>query len=98
MKNIEIIRETTQNRKTRWQTKSCCIAHCSTVQLTGSSTARAVALSTTIRILPRGSAPPSELRRVKGGSRNPNSRESWLDVQARALWQAAEVIRRAWAD
>lgn len=40
---------------------------------------------------------PSELSRVKGGSRNPNSRESWLDVQARALYQAAEVIRSAWS-
>lgn len=39
---------------------------------------------------------PSELRRVKGGDRNPNSRESWLDVQARALYQAAEVIGSAW--
>lgn len=39
---------------------------------------------------------PSELRRVKGGSRNPNSRESWLDVQARALYQAAEAILTAW--
>ena len=28
---------------------------------------------------------PSELKRVKGGERRPNSREEWLDVQARAL-------------
>lgn len=32
---------------------------------------------------------PSELKRARGGDRNPNSRETWLDVQARALRQAA---------
>ena len=32
---------------------------------------------------------PSELKKVHGGERNPNSRETWLDVQARALRQAA---------
>lgn len=31
---------------------------------------------------------PSELKRCKGGEHNPNSREGWLDVQARALRQA----------
>ena len=31
---------------------------------------------------------PSEFKRTKEGSRNPNSRENWLDVQARALYQA----------
>lgn len=31
---------------------------------------------------------PSELKRCKGGERNPNAREQWLDVQARALWKA----------
>ena len=35
---------------------------------------------------------PSELRRAKGGERRPNSREEWLDVQARALFQAARKI------
>jgi hypothetical protein len=35
---------------------------------------------------------PSELKRVKGGERNPNSRESWLDCQARALSQAARIV------
>lgn len=35
---------------------------------------------------------PSELKRCKGGERQPNSRESWLDVQARALNQAAGRI------
>lgn len=37
---------------------------------------------------------PSELKRSKDGERNPNSREIWLDVQARALHQAARMIRR----
>ena len=35
---------------------------------------------------------PSELRRSLNGKRNPNRRERWLDVQARALRQAAVVI------
>ena len=35
---------------------------------------------------------PSELKRVKGGLRMPNSREDWLDVQARALHQAWRLI------
>lgn len=38
---------------------------------------------------------PSEFRKVRGGGRNPNSRETWLDVQARALRQAAEMVRLA---
>ena len=40
--------------------------------------------------------PPSELKRCKGGERNPNSRENWLNVQARALWQAHKVVEKAW--
>lgn len=32
---------------------------------------------------------PSELKKTRGGERRPNSREEWLDVQARALQQAA---------
>lgn len=40
---------------------------------------------------------PSELKKTRNGERNPNSRESWLDVQARALYQAARRIRSAWA-
>ena len=31
---------------------------------------------------------PSELKRKRNGELNPNSCESWLDVQARALYQA----------
>lgn len=36
---------------------------------------------------------PSELKKKRVGELNPNSRETWLDVQARALNQAAG---RAW--
>jgi len=39
---------------------------------------------------------PSELLRVDGGNRAPNGRETWLDVQARALRIAAALVRRAW--
>jgi hypothetical protein len=38
---------------------------------------------------------PSELKKKKGGDLQPNSRESWLDVQARALFQALNLIRRS---
>lgn len=38
---------------------------------------------------------PSELKRTRGGNRRPNSREEWLDVQARALYQAFRLICRA---
>lgn len=38
---------------------------------------------------------PTELKRSHGGERNPNSRESWLDTQARALGQAARWIINA---
>lgn len=38
---------------------------------------------------------PSELKRTKNGERRPNSGEEWLDVQARALNQAARKIRVA---
>ena len=39
---------------------------------------------------------PSELKRVRGGERQPNARETWIDCQARALWQAASLVRRAY--
>lgn len=39
---------------------------------------------------------PTELKRTRNGSHNPNSRESWLDVQTRALMQAGLLIRRAY--
>lgn len=38
---------------------------------------------------------PSEYKRTREGQRAPNSRESWLDVQARALGQAANLIASA---
>ena len=37
---------------------------------------------------------PSEYKRSREGERRPNSREEWLDVQARALSQAANMIMR----
>lgn len=38
---------------------------------------------------------PSELKRKRGGDSQPNPRENWLDVQARALFQASNLIRRS---
>ena len=35
---------------------------------------------------------PSEYRKTRNGERAPNSRETWLDCQARALGQAATLI------
>lgn len=35
---------------------------------------------------------PSELSRTNCGKKKPNSRESWLDVQARALAQACALL------
>lgn len=35
---------------------------------------------------------PSELKKTAGGRRNPNARESWLDIQARALHQAFKSV------
>ena len=40
---------------------------------------------------------PSELKRTKGGERQPSSSETWLDAQARALSQAARMIAKAFA-
>ena len=39
---------------------------------------------------------PSELKKTKNGLNNPNSRETWLDVQARALFQAWEMIKQVY--
>lgn len=39
---------------------------------------------------------PSELKRCRGGERQPNASESWLDCQTRALAQAASLVRRAY--
>lgn len=38
---------------------------------------------------------PSELKRTRSGEWRPNRREEWLDVQARALYQACRLICRA---
>lgn len=40
---------------------------------------------------------PSELRRTRDGARRPNAREEWLDVQARAIYQALSKIRHLWS-
>ena len=39
--------------------------------------------------------PPSELKRCDNGFKRPSPREDWLDVQARALYQAEMLIRDA---
>lgn len=39
---------------------------------------------------------PSELRRKRGGELPPNAAEDWLDVQARALYQAGAVLMAAY--
>lgn len=38
---------------------------------------------------------PSELKKTRNGERNPNSRENWIDCQARALRQASRIIMQA---
>ena len=38
---------------------------------------------------------PSELKKTKNGQRRPNSKEEWLDVQARALSQASRLVQIA---
>lgn len=40
---------------------------------------------------------PGELRKTRDGRRRPNSRETWPDVQTRALIQAAEWIGHNWS-
>lgn len=37
---------------------------------------------------------PSELKKTRNGERRPNSREEWLDTQARALFQACNRVAR----
>lgn len=41
---------------------------------------------------------PSELKRTRNGERRPNSREEWLDTQARALFLAANRVYKALRD
>lgn len=38
---------------------------------------------------------PSELKKTKNGERRPNRNEDWLDVQARALYQASYLLNEA---
>lgn len=38
---------------------------------------------------------PSELRKTKNGKRRPNSRNEWLDTQARALYQDCYRVKAA---
>lgn len=40
---------------------------------------------------------PSDLKKTANGARRPNSREEWLDVQARALYQASLQVASAMA-
>ena len=37
---------------------------------------------------------PSEFKKCREGERRPNSREEWLDTQARALFQACNRIKK----
>lgn len=37
---------------------------------------------------------PSEIKKTHNGERNPNRQETWLDTQARALYQAAQLIMK----
>ena len=39
---------------------------------------------------------PSELKRTRNGERSPNGRETWLEAQARALWQAHRIVQNEW--
>jgi len=39
-------------------------------------------------------ASPSEQKKTRNGERQPNPRETWLDCQARALYQAFHLIHR----
>lgn len=38
---------------------------------------------------------PTELTKTNHGKRNPNKKETWIDVQARALYQAFRLVRKA---
>lgn len=40
---------------------------------------------------------PSELKKKRNGALQPNSREEWLDVYARAMYQAAQKVKTAYA-
>lgn len=38
----------------------------------------------------------SELKKTDGGRKDPNPRESWINIQSRALYQAAQLVFYAW--
>lgn len=40
---------------------------------------------------------PSELKKTQNGTKDPNPRESWIDVQTRALYQAWRRVSTAYA-
>lgn len=40
---------------------------------------------------------PSKLKKTRYGERRPNSREEWLDTQARALYQACNRVARLYS-
>ena len=40
--------------------------------------------------------PTSAVKRTKWGMLPPNGRETWIDCQARALWQAHKVVEKEW--
>ena len=37
---------------------------------------------------------PSEIKKTKNGKRRPNKQENWMDIQARALYQAYMLIMK----
>ena len=37
---------------------------------------------------------PSEIKKTHNGERRPNKQETWMDTQARALYQAARLIMK----
>ena len=39
---------------------------------------------------------PSELKKTDNGRKDPNPHETWINCQARALYQAAQIVRKAW--
>lgn len=41
---------------------------------------------------------PTELKRCDGGAKDPNRRESWIDVQTRAIYQAILLILRTYEE
>lgn len=41
---------------------------------------------------------PSEQKKTDNGNKQPNNNEQWLDVQARALYQAYSIIKEAARD